>query len=66
MRKDNTIFRVMTTDELKKKLFDSRKSYNEMKLQHSVSQIENPSQIKYTRRYIARMITELKKRDISI
>ena len=56
----------MTDEELKKKLFDSRVDYQKMKLQHSVSQIENPSQIKYTRRDIARMITELKKRDINI
>ena len=52
----------MTTDELKKKLFDSKKSYTKMKLQHLVSQIENPSQIKYQRRDIARMVTELKNR----
>tara|TARA_Y100001968_G_C19101886_1_gene592939 strand:- start:252 stop:440 length:189 start_codon:yes stop_codon:yes gene_type:complete len=62
MRKDNKIFREMTTDELKKKLFDSKKSYNAIRLQHSVSQIENPSQIKYQRRDIARILTELKNR----
>ena len=62
MRKDNKVFIEMTTDELKKKLFDSKKHYAEMKLQHSVSQIENPSQIKYQRRDIARMVTELKNR----
>ena len=56
----------MTDEELKKKLFNSRLDYQKMKLQHSVSQIENPSQIKYIRRNIARMITELKNRDISI
>ena len=63
MRKDNKTFIEMTTDELKKKLNDSRKSYSEIKLQHAVSQIENPLQIKYQRRDIARMLTELKKRD---
>tara|TARA_B100001996_G_C18182125_1_gene408700 strand:+ start:62 stop:253 length:192 start_codon:yes stop_codon:yes gene_type:complete len=63
MRKDNKTFREMTTDELKKKLNDSRIAYNEMKLQHVVSQIENPSQIKYHRRDIARILTELKNRD---
>jgi len=63
MRKDNKTFREMTTAELKKKIFDSTKSYSEMKLQHVVSQIENPSQIKYHRRDIARMLTELKNRD---
>tara|TARA_B100000579_G_scaffold198736_1_gene162520 strand:+ start:487 stop:681 length:195 start_codon:yes stop_codon:yes gene_type:complete len=62
----NKIYKEMTDEELKKKLFDSRVDYQKMKLQHSVSQIENPSQIKYTRRDIARMITELKKRDINI
>jgi len=63
MRKDNKTFIEMTTDELKKKLQDSRKSYSEIKLQHAVSQIENPLQIKYQRRDIARILTELKKRD---
>ena len=62
----NKVYKEMTDEELKKKLFDSRVDYQKMKLQHSVSQIENPSQIKYTRRDIARMITELKKRDINI
>ena len=62
----NKIYKEMTDEELKKKLFDSRLDYRKMKLQHSVSQIENPSQIKYFRRNIARMITELKNSDISI
>ena len=61
----NKVYKEMTDQELKKKLFDSRVDYQKMKLQHSVSQIENPSQIKYTRRDIARMITELNKRDIN-
>ncbi|MBH76269.1 MAG: 50S ribosomal protein L29 [Flavobacteriales bacterium] len=60
----NKIYKEMTNDELKKKLFDTKVDYQKMKLQHSVSQIENPSQIKFTRRNIARMVTELKKRDI--
>tara|TARA_B100000902_G_C26470758_1_gene509982 strand:+ start:100 stop:294 length:195 start_codon:yes stop_codon:yes gene_type:complete len=62
----NKIYKEMTDEELKKKLFDTKLDYKKMKLQHSVSQIENPSQIKFARRNIARMITELKIRDISI
>tara|TARA_Y100000766_G_C18598550_1_gene455474 strand:+ start:110 stop:304 length:195 start_codon:yes stop_codon:yes gene_type:complete len=62
----NKIYKEMTDEELKKKLFDTKLDYKKMKLQHSVSQIENPSQIKFTRRNIARMITELRIRDISI
>ena len=48
----NKIYKEMTNDELKKKLFDTREDYQKMKLQHSVSQIENPSQIKFTRRIL--------------
>jgi len=62
----NKIYKEMTDEELKKKLFDTKLDYKKMKLQHSVSQIENPSQIKFTRRNIARMITELRIRYISI
>ena len=62
----NKVYKEMTDEELKKKLFDTQLEYQKMKLQHSVSQIENPSQIKYIRRSIARMMTELKNRDISI
>ena len=62
----NKIYKEMTDEELKNKIFDSSSDYQKMKLQHSVSQIENPSQIKYARRNIARMKTELKNRDISI
>ena len=58
------IYIEMTDEELKKKLSDSKFNLNKMKLQHSVSQIENPLQIKYARRSIARILTELKKRDI--
>ena len=62
----NKIYKEMTNEELQKKLTDTRSEYEKMCLQHSVSQIENPTQIKFTRRSIARMITELKNRDISI
>ena len=54
----------MTNEELKKKLIDSKSDLYKMKLQHAVSHIESPSQIKYARRNIARILTELKKRDI--
>ena len=62
----NKVYKEMTNEELQKKLTDTRSEYEKMCLQHSVSQIENPSQIKFTRRSIARMITELKNRDINI
>ena len=39
--------------------------YNQMKLNHSITPLENPSQIKAVRRDIARMKTELRQRELN-
>ena len=39
--------------------------YNQMKLNHAISPLENPSEIKATRRDIARMKTELRQRELN-
>ena len=39
--------------------------YNQMKLNHAVTPVENPSQIKAARRDIARMKTELRQRELN-
>jgi len=39
--------------------------YNQMKLNHSISPLENPSEIKMTRRNIARMKTILRERELN-
>ena len=38
---------------------------NQLKLNHAVSPLENPSQIKSVRRDIARMKTELRQRELN-
>ena len=39
--------------------------YDQMKLNHAISPLENPSQIKATRRDIARMKSELHQRELN-
>lgn len=39
--------------------------YNQMKLNHSIAPLENPSEIKLTRRNIARMKTVLREKELN-
>ncbi|KAA6342796.1 50S ribosomal protein L29 [termite gut metagenome] len=39
--------------------------YHQMKLNHAVSPLENPTQIKHLRRTVARMKTELRQRELT-
>jgi len=39
--------------------------YNQMKLNHAISPLANPSEIKVTRRNIARMKSELRQRELN-
>ena len=55
----------LETKELAEKLETSVANYNQMKLNHAVSPMENPSQIKAARRDIARMKTELRQRELN-
>ncbi|MDR4008934.1 50S ribosomal protein L29, partial [Bacteroides sp.] len=40
-------------------------NYNQMVLNHSISPLDNPAQIKQLRRTIARMKTELRQRELN-
>ena len=53
----------LSNDELKEQLIDNKKKFNELKMAHAVSPLENPIQIKAVRKSIARIMTELTKRD---
>jgi large subunit ribosomal protein L29 len=55
----------LETKELAEKLETEVANYNQMKLNHSVTPMENPSQIKAARRDIARMKTELRQRELN-
>ena len=53
------------TKELVEKLENAQAALDTMKLNHTVSPLENPSQIKATRRDIARMKTVLRSRELN-
>lgn len=53
-----------STADLQEKLAESRKAYSDLKMAHAISPLENPIQLKSQRRSIARIETELTKRDV--
>ncbi len=53
----------LTTQELKERLVSEEEALVRLKLNHAVSPLENPSQIKAIRKNIARINTELSLRD---
>jgi len=52
----------MSTTDLAERIATESANYNQMVLNHSISPLDNPMQIKYSRRTIARMKTELRQR----
>jgi large subunit ribosomal protein L29 len=54
----------LSAAELQGKLGELRKTYADLKSAHAISPIENPLQIRGVRRSIARVATELSKREL--
>ena len=57
--------RELETKDLAERLETEIAKYNQMKLNHSISPLENPSEIRTTRRNIARMKTVLRLRELN-
>ena len=55
----------MTTNDLVERLEAEVANYNQMVLNHSISPLDNPMQIRQLRRTIARMKTELRRRELT-
>ena len=55
----------LETKELAERIETEVAKYNQMKLNHAITPLENPSQIKAARRDIARMKTELRQRELN-
>ena len=55
----------LETKELAERIESETAKYNQMLLNHAVTPLENPSQIKAARRDIARMKTELRQRELN-
>ena len=56
--------REIETQDLVERIATEEARYNQMKLNHTISPLENPSQIKLLRRDIARMKTILHEREL--
>ena len=54
----------MTNEELKERLEEERKQLIKMKLAHAVSPLDNPHKMKEYKSTVARLLTELRKREI--
>jgi large subunit ribosomal protein L29 len=58
------VIRELSTADLAERLEEERKQLVRLKLNHAVSPLENPNKIKAYRKTIARLMTELKKRQL--
>ena len=57
--------RELETKDLVERIDAEVAKYNQMKLSHAITPMENPSEIKATRRDIARMKTVLRERELN-
>ena len=57
--------RELSTADLAERVEAEIVNYNQMLLNHSISPLENPAQIKQLRKTIARMKTELRQRELN-
>ncbi len=55
----------LNTNELVERLEAQKELLERLKMNHAISPLDNPMQIKATRRDIARMATELRQREIN-
>jgi len=61
----NSEIKELTTQEIVEKLDADKSALTRFKLNHAISPLENPLQIKETRRNIAKLMTELRQRQLT-
>jgi large subunit ribosomal protein L29 len=62
--KNKESIKEMSTADLQEKLEQTREQLVKMRLNNAVSPLENPNQIRNTRKNIARYLTELRRREL--
>ena len=58
------VIRELSTPEVKERLVEEQQQLVKLKLNHAVSPIENPQKIKEQRKTVARLMTELRMREL--
>lgn len=61
----NSEIKSLNLEELKAKLIAEKENYGKLKFAHSITPIENPMKIKEARRFVARLATEVRAKEIS-
>jgi large subunit ribosomal protein L29 len=62
----DTVLTEMPINELNDLLFSEKERLVKLKISHAVSPLENPLSLKFSRKRIARIMTELSKRKNSV
>ncbi len=65
MKKKGLELKDLTVNELQDKLQDERGALTKLRFNHTVSPIENPMQLRSKRKDVARILTELRKRELN-
>lgn len=65
-KKKGTELKDLTVGELQDKLQEERGTLSKLRYSHTVSPIENPMQMRSTRKEVARILTELRKRELTV
>lgn len=55
----------LSKEELVDKLNVEKEALSQLQLAHAVSDLENPVQIRYKRKDVARILTEMRKRELA-
>ena len=55
----------MTTQEVHEQIVEEKISYDKLKMAHTISPLEDPSELKKKRKDIARLHTELRQRELN-
>ncbi len=62
---EQKVIRELTTGEILERLEEEQRQLVKLKLNHAVSPLENPNKISAYRKTIARLNTELRRRELS-
>tara|TARA_B100001057_G_scaffold491492_1_gene581852 strand:+ start:1215 stop:1430 length:216 start_codon:yes stop_codon:yes gene_type:complete len=54
----------LTIDELREMLSNTQTNLNKLKMNHRTAELENPLEIRSVRRNVARILSEIKKREL--
>jgi large subunit ribosomal protein L29 len=65
MKKKGNELKDLTVVELQDKLQEKRSLLTKLRFNHTVSPIENPMQMRAERKEVARILTELRKRELA-